>query len=175
MTNNRKTLRLKYWDYSSSGYYFVTICTRDRQYLLGHMKNSEFVPSCFGVMVPKIWNELEHRFQNIKTDEFILMPDHIHGIIYISPDNTASVGAIHELPLQTTRPKRRNMLLSKIIGYLKMNTAKQINRLRDTPGTPVWQRNYYEHIIRNENELFEYRKYIQENPLKWESDPEYLH
>ena len=95
-------------------------------------------------------------------DEFIIMPNHIHGIIFI-------VGAIHELPLQKYR---RKMLLPKVIGYFKMNTAKQFNQILNRTGQPFWQRNYYEHIIRNEKELNRIREYIQNNPLKWELDRE---
>ena len=92
----------------------------------------------------------------------VIMPNHLHGIIII---NETPVGAIHELPLQ-----RRNMLLPKIIGYLKMNTAKRINQLRDNSGTPVWQRNYYERVIRNDHELQSVRQYIDDNPIKWAED-----
>jgi REP element-mobilizing transposase RayT len=83
------------------------------------------------------------------------MPNHIHGIIIIIEDN---VGAIHELPLHQSRNQRRKMLLPKVIGYLKMNSSKQINLIRDTQGKRVWQRNYYERVIRNEEELLALRK-----------------
>jgi len=82
------------------------------------------------------------------------------------------VGAIHELPLRNTR---RKMLLPRIIGYFKMNTSKQINQIRKTPGIPVWQRNYYDHIIRNQDELNRIREYIINNPLQWEYDRENTH
>jgi REP element-mobilizing transposase RayT len=99
------------------------------------------------------------------------MPNHIHGIIFI-------VGAIHELPLQQNEfpqlIQRRKMLLPKIIGRFKMNAAKQINQIRQTPGIPVWQCNYYEHIIRNDNELNKIREYIINNPLTWQTDENYV-
>ncbi len=102
------------------------------------------------------------------------MPNHIHGIIIIT-----NVGAIHELPLQNSPQqmpepikKRQLMTIPKIIGRFKMNTAKQINQLRNTPGLPLWQRNYYEYIIRNEIELNKIKEYLINNPLKWELDIE---
>lgn len=86
--------------------------------------------------------------------------------------NLDYLGAIHESPLQDVQKHRPRSLLSKIIGYFKMNIAKQINILRATPGIPLWQRNYYEHIIRTEDELNRIREYLQSNPLRWELDRE---
>ena len=99
------------------------------------------------------------------------MPNHIHGIILII-DKDSTVGAIHELPLQNGRKQRREMLLPKIIGYFKMNTAKQINKLLNRSGQKFWQRNYYEHIIRNKYSLEQIQEYVHYNPLKWELDRE---
>jgi len=126
----------------------------------------------FWKIVQTIWDKLVERFVNITTDQFVIMPNHVHGIIMVNPSN---VGAIHELPLPSGKKQRRRMLLPEIIGYFKMNTAKRINLLRNTPGIPVWQRNYYERVIRSESELFEIRRYVQENHLKWDLDPENSH
>ena len=103
------------------------------------------------------------------------MPNHLHGIILIT-----DVEAIHELPLQESMNvgtihelslrERRNMLLPKVIGYFKMNSAKIINQKISSSGTSLWQRNYYEHIIRNESELDRIREYIVNNPIKWTLD-----
>ena len=119
-------------------------------------------------IVRRQWQKLPEKFPNLVLDEFVIMPNHIHGIFII---NNVGVGAIHELPLQN-KIERRRMLVPKIVGYFKMNSAKYINKLRNTPGISVWQRNYYEHIIRNENELTKIREYIQNNPLKWSLDRE---
>lgn len=119
------------------------------------------------------WDKLPEKFPDIKTDQFVIMPNHTHGIVFIVGavhEPPKHNGAIRELPLQLLQQKRRHMLLPEIIGYFKMNTAKHINEIRKTPGTPVWQRNYYEHIIRNEKELTRIREYIINNPLKWEFD-----
>ena len=103
-------------------------------------------------------------------DEFVIMPNHVHGIISIVSDS--EVGAIHELPLQQYNnwKERRRMVLPKIIGRFKMNSAKHINQIRNTLGIPVWQRNYYEHVIRDEEELNRIREYILTNPSQWEKD-----
>ena len=161
MERSRKPLRLKGYDYSQAGAYFVTICLYNRELYF------ETFPELKRI-VQNQWNELQKRFQEIELDEFVIIPNHIHGIIFIV------VGAIHELPLQNRKlhPQYcRNMLLPKVIGYFKMNTAKQINEILSRTG-PFWQRNYYEHVIRSENELNRIRQYIQNNPLKWELDRE---
>ena len=111
-----------------------------------------------GGIVGAFWKDLPSRYPNVELDAFVVMPNHVHGIIMIF------VGAIHELPL-CQQTSRRRMLLPKIIGYIKMNTAKQINQLRNAHGVPVWQRNYYEHVIRNEESLNIIRQYIAENPV----------
>jgi REP element-mobilizing transposase RayT len=141
-----------------------------------------------GKIATRKWKRLDERFPEIEIDEFIVMPDHMHGIVIISDVGAIHAGAIHELPRQRD-PKyknatqqdalernspiaRRRMTLPMVIGFYKMNTAKAINIANDSRGKPVWQRNYYEHIIRNEDALNRIRRYIQENPIKWPVDPE---
>ena len=159
--HHRRSIRLKEYDYSQPGAYFITICTKDRGCALGEISNGNMYLNNAGQIVQSVWGKLPNRFEGTGLDAFVIMPNHIHGII--------TVGAIHELPLH---PHRRKMLIPKVIGYFKMNTAKQINQLRDTTGTPLWQRNYYEHIIRNEEALAEIRQYITNNPVRWENDEE---
>ncbi|MBU0701085.1 transposase [bacterium] len=166
LDNHRHSIRLAGYDYSQTGAYFVTICVNSRECLFGEIISGQMRMNEFGETVQTIWNRLEERFTNITTDQFIIMPNHVHGIIVI---NQSVVGAIHELPLPD-KNQRRCMLLPKIVGYFKMNTAKRINDFQKTPGVSVWQRNYYEHIIRNERELNKIREYIMYNPLKWELD-----
>jgi len=163
--NKRKNIRLKNYDYSSAGLYFVTICTNKFLQLFGKIKNGEMILNEFGKIVNNNWIDLTNHYENILLHSFIVMPNHFHGIIEIT-----NVGAIHELPLQYDRKLRRQMLIPKIIGRYKMQTSKQINILRKMQGKPVWQRNYYEHIIRNEQSYLEISDYIKNNPKKWETD-----
>ena len=119
------------------------------------------------------------KYTNIELDQYIIMPNHVHVIINIvgtihesseindSKNNIDLKRAIHELPLQIIR---RNMLLSKMIGYIKMRSAKQINVLCNCPGKSVWQRNYHDHIIRNDKSLQKIREYIRNNPATWDND-----
>jgi REP element-mobilizing transposase RayT len=164
---NRRSIRLKNYDYSSPGAYFITIVTNNRQYLFGEIVNNEMILNEYGEIANKYWYEIPKHYTNTQLDEYVIMPNHIHGIIFI-------VGAIHELPLQQNEfpqlIQRRKMLLPKIIGRFKMNAAKQINQIRQTPGIPVWQRNYYEHIIRDTDDLSRIRHYISDNPKNWNND-----
>lgn len=158
--HHRQSIRLKDYDYSEAGAYFVTVCAWKKEYLFGEIKNGEMMLNECGETVAKWWEAIPDHFHHVELDEFVIMPNHVHGIIVLN------VGAIE------TRKHRRQMLLPKIIGRLKMNSAKHINIIRTTPGVPVWQRNYYEHVIRDEPELHTIREYIRQNPLKWDIDEE---
>jgi len=177
--HHRRSIRLQDYDYSSEGAYFVTICARHRECLFGEIQNEQMILNEYGKIVEQCWLDLPNHYHNIVLDAYIVMPNHFHGIIFIT-DNVDNVRAIHELPQhelpqhelplqssQQSSQQRRKMLLPKIIGRFKMNAAKQINQIRNTPGIPVWQRNYYEHIIRNEESLNNIRNYIVNNPSKW--------
>lgn len=162
--HHRRSIRLKGYDYSQVGAYFVTICTNNRE--------SFFENESIKEIAEKYWKEIPNNFKNIELDEYIIMPNHLHGIIVIKnvgavhepPNNRA----IHELPLQSKQQYK--IFLPQIIGWFKMNSAKSINKILKREGQPFWQRNYYEHIVRNETELNKIREYIINNPLKWELD-----
>jgi len=173
---NRRSIRLKNYDYSSPGAYFITICTHNRQCLFGEIVNGEMTLNEFGEIVRDEWfcsvhirNEIE-LFEN----EFIVMPNHIHGVLWII-DN---VGATGRSPLQQQQLKQPHgplkKSLSSFVAGFKSTFTKQINKIRQTPGIPVWQRNYYEHIIRNDDELNKIPEYIINNPLTWKTDENYV-
>jgi len=166
--HRRKSIRLKEYDYSQPGEYFVTICMYGRDCILGEIIREAMKLSPFGEIVEKYWEQISKYSQDVELDEYIIMPNHIHGIVVL----TEPVGAIHGSPLPTTRQQRRKMKLSKIIGRFKMIAAKEINLLRSMPGKSVWQRGYYEHIIRSEKDLNNIRDYIINNPFKWALDEE---
>jgi len=173
---HRRSIRLPDFDYSQSGAYFVTICTQKRECFLGESAEGKVDLSPYGDIAAKYWRQITERYLTVELGEFVVMPNHVHGIVSIQSDSsgTDGVGAIHELPLQQQprQKARRRMLLPKIIGWFKMNSAKQINELRGTPGKTVWQRNYYEHVIRNEESLNRIREYIAYNSTRWVFDGE---
>jgi putative transposase len=180
--HRRHSLRLSTFDYNRAGTYFLTICSFRKEFIFGEIDEQAMRLNENGEIVKRWWCALPDRFQTIRLDEMVIMPNHVHGILTIqkaSGQNASPcVGAIHELPLQKNKTsdhsglrERRRMLLARALGYFKMNSAKEINRLRDMPGAPVWQRNYYERIIR-EDELIHIRKYIRNNPQAWGEDEE---
>jgi len=163
---HRRSIRLQSHDYSQAGAYFVTICTQGRLCLFGGIENDEMALNEYGNVVRDEWLRTSEIRTEIQTGEFVVMPNHFHGIVIIAEP---VVGAIHESPLPS-RQQRRQMALSKIIGRFKMLTAKRINEIRQLRGVPVWQRNYYEHVIRNEADYGQIAEYIVDNPRRWEED-----
>jgi putative transposase len=173
----RRSIRLPEYDYSQEGAYYITICAQDRKCLFGGIRNGKIILSECGRIVDDWWQRMPERYSGVILDKFVIMPNHMHAIIIIGGDVDNGVGAIdnvgviHELPLRRWI-KRRVMVLPKIIGYFKMNSARQINQMHNTTGCPVWQRNYWEHVIRNEKSLNKIREYICNNPLYWAADDE---
>lgn len=191
----KNSLRLENYNYSNSGAYFITICSYKRKEIFGEIENGLMHLNNVGKIIQTSWYQIPENYDNIKLDDFVIMPNHIHGIIWIvgaihespetnhkirqmpetnhtiheSPEDDPSQNnrVIRELPL---RIERRKMLLSKIIGRFKMNSSKLINNICNSKGAHVWQRSYYDHIIRNEEDLNNTKQYIQNNPLNWETD-----
>ena len=180
--HHRRSIRLRDYDYSRAGAYFVTSCAFQRECLFGEVVDGEMRLNDAGRLVTTICDSLPQRYPGLEVDAFVVMPNHIHGIVVIHDP----VGAIHESPIfesdmktgasrerairESPQQGRRTMTLSKVVGYLKMNTAKGINQARDNPGVPVWQRDYFERVIRDDRELDGIRQYIVDNPAKWGED-----
>jgi putative transposase len=142
----RKQVRLPGYDYSRAGMYFVTICLPNRTPLLGTVDGHTVRPSRFGRIVAAEIRNLEERFAGVRVDLAIVMPDHAHLIVALEAQTRA---------------------LGTIIGSLKATTAREINLLRGTAGTPGWQRGYHEHVIRDDIDLDRIREYIATNPIRW--------
>jgi len=181
-THHRRSIRLKGYDYSQDGAYFVTICTHNRECLFGKIVNGAMVLNDAGKMVEKWWYELNTKFLNIEPYAHIIMPNHFHGIIIIvgadlrvCPDinNNDNYRGEH-----IGQGEHIGSPLHKIVQWFKtMTTNDYIKNVRTYNWKPfnkkLWQRNYYEHIIRNEIELNKIREYILNNPLNWETDENY--
>jgi len=116
-----------------------------------------------GKIVDKCWDDLPNHYPHIELDTFVIMPNHIHGIIMLHDDVGAGL---------KPAPTRKRHGLPEIVRAFKTFSSRHINQIRDTTGTPVWQRNYYEHVIRDETSLNDIRQYIIDNPLRWENDEE---
>jgi REP element-mobilizing transposase RayT len=152
--HHRRSIRLKGYNYAQSGAYFVTICTWQRQCLFGEIINKKMHLNTYGEIIQCYWDSLLKHHDDLELDEFIIMPNHVHGIIILI-DNPGC--------------KKRHGLPEIIRGF-KTFSARRINKIRRLSGVPVWQRGYYEHIIRNEKSLMAIREYIINNPLSWEKD-----
>ncbi|MBL7072454.1 MAG: transposase [Candidatus Omnitrophica bacterium] len=177
MPGDRKSIRLKDYDYAQTGGYDVSICAHGDKCIFGVVKNGEMFLSDCGKIVDKCWNEIPEHFPHVELDEHIVMPNHMHGIIVIGGENDDNnVGAGFPRPDNETAGKGRGNrapTLGQIVAYFKYGSTKQINAMRNTPGARLWQRNFYEHVIRNEPDLNRVREYIVYNPAKWEEDEYY--
>jgi len=160
---SRRSIRLKEYDYSQAGAYFVTVCTKHRKMIFGDIVEDGMFLSPFGLVVKECCQDLPRHYHLLELDAFIVMPNHVHGIFLITGNPHVGAGL---KPAPTSKP----YTLPEIVRALKTFSARRINEIRKTPGIPVWQRNYYEPVIRNEIDLEETREYIQNNPLKWAED-----
>jgi REP element-mobilizing transposase RayT len=177
--HHRRSIRLKGYDYSQSGLYFITICIQNREFLLGKIEQNLMILNPAGEMVKQMWQQLPQRFPHIQIDEFAVMPNHLHGIISISMVNTIPSNHIQGQYLEQIQPLEttKSVKLGDIIGAFKsMTTHQYIQGIKQDNWQgfmgKLWQRNYYEHIIRDQESLNNIREYIINNPLKWEDDPE---
>ncbi|HRY60267.1 MAG TPA: transposase [Patescibacteria group bacterium] len=161
---NRKSIRLKEYDYSEPGDYFVTICTQNRECLFGEIVDGKMILNEMGLIVNDCWNDLENHYPGIYLDIFTIMPNHIHFILTILCDDHI-VGA----GLKPAPTGKRYQLFEIIRGF-KTFSARKINKMKNTSGNPVWQRNYYEHIVRNEQSYDEIYSYIESNSQTWDRD-----
>jgi len=216
---NRRSIRLKGYDYAASGAYFITICTHHRERLFGEIIDGEMRLNPLGQLIDASWQRLSLHFPNLILDAFVVMPNHIHGILVLTrsgrgaaldqnlelvtddshanatpnpdhnfdrnttpnPTNHCELGVAlgqgtvnsnsNQLPnAAPLRPRLVSGSVGAIVLNFKSVTTRSINRIRKSPGCPVWQRNYYEHIIRNEASWQLIREYIDNNPRSWQED-----
>lgn len=161
----RRSIRLKDYDYGQAGAYFVTVCTWKRKPTLAQIENGSAILTDFGLIVSEEWCRSVSLRKEIELDAFVIMPNHIHGIIIFH-----DVGATGRSPHKAKGPTKQS--LGALIAGFKASVTLRVNEKLGTPGTPFWQRNYYEHVIRDEESLRAYRKYIKMNPLSWDLDKE---
>lgn len=170
---NRRSIRLKDYDYSKAGLYFITICTQDKKHLFGKIYNKKMFLNDAGKMIKNVYDDIPHFYKNFRNDKICIMPNHIHFIIEILKNHNPSCNLtlIESERVQGPAPT----LLSEIIANFKsITTQKYISGIKNNSwinfNKRLWQRNYWEHIIRNSEDLNEIKKYIRENPKNWHSN-----
>lgn len=176
--HHRRSIRFPGYDYSWPGAYFVTICTYGRDCLFGAVEAGAVRLNEYGVVARDEWLRSAAVRPGIILDAFVIMPNHLHGIIILTAESQSTgthVGAHGDVGAHSCAPlpallQRRPRSLSSFIACYKATVSRRINRLRETPGARVWQRNYYERIIRDDDELARARGYIIDNPGRWADD-----
>ena len=176
-----ESARLRGWDYSSEGSYFVTICTQDRDNLFGRVVKGNMELNQYGIIVNQCWFDLPNHYENIRLDAFVVMPNHVHGIIII--DNRINYVDVETglkpvstvIPTETvvpndtiftnktTKPMKHHGLFEFVRAF-KTFSGRRINELRQSPGKTVWQPRFHDHIIRDIDEYYRIRQYIINNP-----------
>lgn len=167
--HQRQTARLPGYDYSQAGGYFVTICAYKRIPIFGNIVLGKVVLNDCGKTVADSWLETNDIRPQIEICDFIVMPNHLHGVVMIRPDCRGT--QMRARPVEKFGSPTSDSISSIIRGF-KSATTKRINELRQSPGLPVWQRNYYEHVIRDEADMSRVCEYIGQNPARWAEDEE---
>ena len=186
--HHRRSIRLKGYDYTQPGAYFVTLCTWQRECLFGDVMGGEIRLNEMGRIVLHAWQDLPRHYPYLHLGAFCVMPNHVHAIMVLvedDPGRGGSEGSAFSMPDQAwndalespEQPQTRPYTpvrhgLPELVRAFKSFSARRVNILRQTPGVPVWQRNYYEHIIRSEDEWRKIHDYILTNPARWDEDRE---
>ncbi len=166
-------MRLDGYDYASAGAYVVTICTQRRICLFGEIVAGEMQLSEMGQIATACWEQLPQHYTGLDLDAWVVMPNHVHGIIVIDGGNSGLFDKDGGSPPvgEGLRPSlAMHISLPEVVRAFKSFSARRINEGRGTTGAKVWQRSYYDHIVRNEASLWKFRQYIENNPLQWEMD-----
>jgi 2-C-methyl-D-erythritol 2,4-cyclodiphosphate synthase len=187
---NRQSVRLPGFDYTRGGAYFITICTTDRRCIFGDIAESHFHPSALGQIVQDCWDEIPSHHPQVELDTFQVMPNHVHGVLWIIGPDLVGATPASPAPHRPTGPSAgfagatpaspasggptgpASGSLSAIIGSFKSAVSRRINQAFGAEGSSVWQRSFFEHVVRDEPSLQSIRKYIVTNPERWPEDKE---
>jgi len=167
---------MRTYDYATAGVYFVTVCTRGKKCVLGRVADDRVILSRIGVIVDECWRAIPEHFAGAELDAFVVMPNHLHGLIILPQASRAR----HAVPLRdnsTMAPERsfgkpQAHELPTIIRSFKAACTRRVKQLRGEPGDSIWQRGYHEHVVRCSGDMEHLQRYIAENPLSWALDRE---
>jgi len=164
----RKANRLLNYDYSSAGYYFVTINVKDKLNQLGRVIEGKIMLNKIGMISDQYWKQIPDYYSNVRLDEYVIMPNHIHGILIIDGEKRTAQCAI----LTNSVQQRKHNQLSTVVRTYKTLVKREITKAKYALDF-AWQRSFYDHVIRNGNALFKIREYTANNPKKWQLDEYY--
>lgn len=168
--HHRTSIRLRRYDYSQAGAYFITVCTYNRQCILGDVVDGRMQLNAYGSIVSECWNRIPTHFADVGIDAFVVMPNHVHGTVVFVDNRRGAVSAPSGRGEETSPLQRPT--LGQTVAYFKYLSTKLANRIGKNHGNRIWQRNYYEHVIRGEEDLNQIREYIVHNPAGWDTDSE---
>ncbi len=173
---NRRSIRLRGYDYSQTGWYFITICILGFEELLGEIsKDGKFIANELGQIVESSWLETPDIRPTVNLDAFQVMPNHFHAIIVIGDkDNLPNIIEFPDVSNPPATFKSPVKTIGSIVRGFKGASTRKIGNVNHNLVTKIWQSNYYERIVRDENELLRIRKYIEANPSKWQEDKEFF-
>jgi putative transposase len=164
--HRRRSIRLPKYDYTQAGEYFITICSFDRSPIFGEIREQRLELNVFGDIVAQVWSGLPRLFSGLELDEFVVMPNHFHGILRLpGQSQQENISQLVGSPKGTQAAS-----VGAIVQNFKSVSTRQINQIRRIPGGQVWQRNYYERIIPNNLARSQIQKYIVNNPRSWKQD-----
>jgi REP element-mobilizing transposase RayT len=173
--HHRRSIRLSGYDYRRDGAYFVTICTRERVCVFGEVAGTGVRHSRRGLIAAHCWNEIPIHRPYVTLDEFVVMPNHVHGLFWIEAglcrgDTCVAQEAVTRITPADERPHPAAGSVGAVVGSYKAAVSREINRLRPGAARDFWQPNYYEHIVRTDQALETIRHYIRTNPERWGAD-----
>ncbi|MGM0540497.1 MAG: transposase [Thermodesulfobacteriota bacterium] len=165
--HNRRSIRLTGYNYSQPGAYFVTLCTHNRSCLFGDIVDGKMIANALGRFASTCWDKIPSHNPHVTLDAFVIMPNHLHGVLYIDTQSEENIGA-NDYSFYTSRPTGTSKTLGSILRGFKIGVTKWVRQ--NTKIKNPWQRGFYEHIIRNEEDLDMVREYIMTNPKNWNKD-----
>lgn len=172
--HHRRSVRLRQYDYTQAGAYFITLCTQGRECLFGEIVGDQMVLNDIGQIVATEWERTREIRTEVELDAWVIMPNHLHVVVVISESANEIAAAKTHLSSPTGESIRTQgsikKSLSSLVQGFKSATTTQINIMRGTPRVPVWQRGLYEHVVRHEADLQRIREYIADNPRRWAED-----
>ena len=165
---NRKSIRLKGYDYSDNGIYFITICTKNRTHFFGEVKEGKVRLSQLGLVAEQCWKDIPCHYNKVTLDEFVIMPNHVHGILIINAERVCAEGNVIKQGTYQNTFGPQSMNVASIVRGFKIGVTKYARREENV--SVIWQSRFYDNVIRCETALNRVRNYIKRNPSRWKED-----